>query len=260
MLNQKMDKKTYLKQFSRLVRWRLPAEEAEDVISDYKELLSIQPEDGQELVKKLGTPFAAVQQLKTAKEYKCWLVVFSALTLCSAFFFCGLFTGGDFGWRYSQAFNTAIFYLFIGLAAFWKWKSPRGKGKCPGLLSVMLGLLGTAAVLAALIAFWLIPIIQYLKGDVPFISGDWVAPLFAAVLRLDSGLAFILGITGLINSRLRDRRWLSVSTMAVTVLFIAMNMVLLMTSLSDPDAVCPAVMRLIPPAVIGILGVIWSLC
>ena len=58
-----MNKKMYLSRFSRLARWRLPADEAEDVIADYTELVAAQPEDGEALLKHLGSPFAAAMQI-----------------------------------------------------------------------------------------------------------------------------------------------------------------------------------------------------
>lgn len=134
-----MDKKTYINQFSKLVRWRLPSEEAEDVIADYEELLSAHPEDGAALVKTLGDPVLAAKLLGAAREYLCWMAVFSLLSLNMLFFVFNLFNC----WMDYHKYQTYLFYFSIGLIAFWRWKNPKKKEeKCPGLWPAMLGAAG----------------------------------------------------------------------------------------------------------------------
>lgn len=92
-------------------------------------------------------------------------------------------------------------------------------------------------------------------------AGDWVAPVLLTVLRLNGVAAFILGMRGIINSRMRNRRWLAVGAMGLTVLFLSLIMVLLIRSLSEPEAGFLAMKYLmILPSMIGMIGVIWTLC
>lgn len=90
-----LNKQTYLKRFSRLVRWRLPAGEADDVTADYAELIEAHPQDGEALLKNLGTPFAAAMHLKSFREYRRWMTVFVLLGLCLVYFLCAVYQGMD---------------------------------------------------------------------------------------------------------------------------------------------------------------------
>lgn len=69
----------YLKKFSRAVRWRLPPQESEEAIADYRELI-FQPErDESKLVEELGDPVQATHLLTDVKAYRRWLAVFAVL-------------------------------------------------------------------------------------------------------------------------------------------------------------------------------------
>ena len=69
-----LTKEKYLKKFSRAVRWRLPPQESEEAIADYRELI-FQPErDEGKLVEELGTPAQAAHLITDVKTYRRWLV------------------------------------------------------------------------------------------------------------------------------------------------------------------------------------------
>ena len=253
-----MNKQTYLKRFSKLIRWRLPSGEAEDAISDYAELLNAQPEDGEALLKNLGTPFAAAMQIKPAKEYYHWTVVSALLALCAVYFFCGLFAG--WYWRYTVAFNTVLFYFAVGLTAFWKWKSPRRKEKPSGLLPALLCMLIPIALLAAVLWFVLAMVSGLSNGNFDIPAWE-VAPVISTVLRLTGGISLAAALAGLIQCRTRDRRWFSVVVLALTLLFLCTAWFWMLKCLSDPDAILPMVQKtMVLPCIAGTAGVIWSLC
>ena len=74
-----LTKEQYLKKFSRAVRWRLPPQESEEAIADYRELV-FQPErDESKLVEELGEPVQAAHLLTDVKAYRRWLAVFAVL-------------------------------------------------------------------------------------------------------------------------------------------------------------------------------------
>ena len=76
-----LTKEQYLKQFSRAVRWRLPPQESEDAIADYRELI-FQPErDESKLVEELGGPVQAAHLLTDVKTYRRWLKIFAVLAV-----------------------------------------------------------------------------------------------------------------------------------------------------------------------------------
>ena len=74
-----LTKEQYLKKFSRAVRWRLPPQESEEAIADYRELI-FQPErDESRLAEELGEPVQAAHLLTDVATYRQWLKVFAVL-------------------------------------------------------------------------------------------------------------------------------------------------------------------------------------
>ena len=74
-----LTKEQYLKKFSRAVRWRLPPQESEDAISDYRELIFQEERDESRLVEELGEPVQAAHLLTDVRTYRRWLAVFAVL-------------------------------------------------------------------------------------------------------------------------------------------------------------------------------------
>lgn len=252
-----MDKKVYLSRFSKLVRWRLPADEAEEVIDDYTELLTSYPEGGTALVKALGDPEVAVKLLGITGEYACWMTTFSVICISLLYFLFELLGGLSLYYigriNYFFHLDSVLFYLSMGLIILWKWKSPKRKGRCPGLLPTILGMLFPAAMLAASWGF------LYYLYTIDF-SIDWPYPIFKSALYLAGFISFAAALAGLIQYRIRDRRWLIVTAMAVTILFVSMELFLLISSLDNKDAVLPAMRYIMRHVIAGTVGVSWTLC
>lgn len=246
-----LNKQTYLKRFSRLVRWRLPAGEADDVTADYAELIEAHPQDGEALLKNLGTPFAAAMHLKPFREYRRWMTVFVLLGLCLVYFLCGLFTRA---WTL-HALNTWLFYLSTGLACFWKWKLAKGKrGKCPGLVPAVLGLLGCEVFLAGAAALLLYSFSRHM------LPGEWYGPVIYSVLRGMGCLAFGAGFWGLIRCRTRDCRWLALTVLGLVLLSFCLTTTLFLRSLNNISILAFwAGRQIVAPVAIGMIGVIWTL-
>ena len=74
-----LTKAQYLSKFSRAVRWRLPPQESEEAISDYRELIFQEERDESKLVEELGEPAQAAHLLTDVKSYRRWLAVFAVL-------------------------------------------------------------------------------------------------------------------------------------------------------------------------------------
>ena len=79
-----MEPSPYLIRLSRIARWRLPPKEAADVISDYSEIMAIDPRLYEDQCKDYGTPKQAVKQLTTFADYGRWMAVFLVLAACLA--------------------------------------------------------------------------------------------------------------------------------------------------------------------------------
>lgn len=244
------DKQIYLEQFSKLIRWRLPTGEAEDVIADYTELLAAQPEDGKALLKHLGSPFAAAMHLKPFWEYRRWMTVFALLGTCLVYFLCGLFTRA---WTL-HTFNTWLFYLAVGLSSLWKWRRAGGKrDRCPGLLPAMLGLLGFGVVLAVGTAVLLYAFSLHMM------PGKWYGPVIYSVLRGTGCVSLGAGLIGLIRCRTRNCRWLALTVLSLTLLIFCLTTVWFLRSLNNISILqFWAGRHIVLPAIAGMIGVIWT--
>ena len=78
-----MDKHTYMRQFARQVRWRLPKAEADGILADYEELLGQRLADQDaDLVQDLGSPHQAARLLTERKPYYSWLILFCGMVCC----------------------------------------------------------------------------------------------------------------------------------------------------------------------------------
>ena len=76
-----LTREQYLKKFNRAVRWRLPPQESEEAIADYRELVLEEERDESKLVEELGEPVQAAHLLTDVRTYRRWLKVFAVLTL-----------------------------------------------------------------------------------------------------------------------------------------------------------------------------------
>ena len=101
-----LTKEQYLKKFSRAVRWRLPPQESEETIADYRELIFQEERDESKLVEELGTPAQAAHLITDVKTYRRWLAVFAVLAF-------GLFLQTKWIW-------TAWYrFTFNGMRVWW---------------------------------------------------------------------------------------------------------------------------------------------
>ena len=75
-------KQDYMARLSRAARWMLPPDESEEVIADYRELVTQNPLPEEELYRELGNPVEAVRLLADESERKRWNRVFCVLALC----------------------------------------------------------------------------------------------------------------------------------------------------------------------------------
>ena len=67
-----MDKQTYLKKFSRIVRWKLPKSEADAVLADYNEMFSEYSGGNKEIpIQEFGKPAQAAQFLFEPNSFFC---------------------------------------------------------------------------------------------------------------------------------------------------------------------------------------------
>lgn len=246
-----MDKQTYLKKFSRAVRWRLPKSEADEVLADYEDMLS-QCCGKNVPIQELGEPTQAAKLLSEPKTYYHWLVVLGLMVFClllSEF----LLLRANFS-HYPSGLIYTLFLLGAAVSLIWfrprrreDRKSPFPKKLLPMLLGLLMVVVAAAVIMASLIiqAWEFIPPVLY--GRVAH-----------GTLLLAGAFATILGLFGLIQARLSDRRWCSLYVMGLTGLA---ECVLVLALLSSPALGASASAWLIPYTYhLGIIGVAGLIC
>ena len=98
----------YLKKFSRAVRWRLPPQESEEAIADYRELIFQEERDETKLVEELGEPVQAAHLLTDVRTYRRWLAVFALLAV-------GLFLLAKWAWTGMTTLSAAASALIVSI-------------------------------------------------------------------------------------------------------------------------------------------------
>lgn len=209
----------YFSRLSRAARWYLPPAEAAEVAEDYREIVAGRSED--ELRQDLGTPWAAVRQLAQPKAYRRWLAVFLALSACVLLPSADVIRG-MLSWLFDLCLNDitrtpryAELMLPLGTALALVWFQRNGK-KEPVLPRRIVPLL----VLLLLGMSW----VSFLGWVLFSERWDILNSLFPTervwlhrlTLGLNAFAAGTVGITGLINARLTDRRWRAVYTLGLT--------------------------------------------
>ena len=126
-----LTKEKYLKKFSRAVRWRLPPQESEEAIADYRELI-FQPErDEGKLVEELGTPAQAAHLITDVKTYRRWLAVFVVLAFGLFLQAKWLWTAGGVTFNGVRVWWNPVLVMVIGLPLSLYWFQRHGQKNGP---------------------------------------------------------------------------------------------------------------------------------
>lgn len=254
-----MDKQTYLKKFSRIVRLKLPKPEADAVLADYNEMFSEYSGENKEIpIQEFGKPAQAAQFLSEPKAYHRWLVLFCALAFClllSEFFLLRA--------KFNHYPTVRMYILLIlGCAGSLIWFRPQQgeKQKSPlpqRLLSMLLVLLALVIAVAAIMAGLSLKVWAFIPPGLYGRVAYWA-------LLLAGTVATIFGLFGLVNARLSDRRWCSLYIMGLTILAECVLVLALLVNMSLDTASAgwwvPYVTNLGVMGIAGLIGVGISLC
>ena len=241
-------KSDYMTRLTRAVRWRLPRQEAEDIIADYQDMVGTPPRPDAELVRDLGSPVQAVKLLTQPRPYRLWLAVFALLSACVLLPAAALLTGTSvfrFLWQYGLSSNRLWqVSLPVGLILSLVWFRRHG-AKAPRLprtiLPVLLLLLaGIAAVWWLLWQFAIFPNgaitsdpqLQMIFFGLPSVRIGPVGYILHGALAWASAAAGVVGIVGLVKARTGDRRWLAAYTLGLTLVAINVSVLTFLTSTS----------------------------
>ncbi len=232
-------KKDYMTRLERAARWRLPRQEAEDVISDYRDIVGDPPRPEEELLRDLGKPRDVIRPLVQKKPYYTWLAVFAVMAACVLI--PGHSGFGIYSWElYRLCFRQGGFdlgpvFALLGAVLALVWfqrrrdepKSPIPKGIIIAL-AVLLAWIGLVFLfhwvilhdLDGFLAIWgmmepligprgrLVPRSEYLSRWAMCLLPHFVS--YAALYWL-------------VKARISDRRWTAAYILTLTAIVISME-------------------------------------
>ena len=235
-------KKDYMTRLERAARWRLPPQEAEDVISDYREMVGDPPRPEEELLRELGKPRDAVRPLTRKWPYRIWLAVFLVMSFCVLTLSFSQFDirswliyFEDYFYGTRDNLSRVVTALGAVTALVWFHWQGRKAARLPKAIPILL---------AALLA-WCGGVILYcwafsrdfygfldIWGTMPTLIGPNAGEPISVSLFLPLDLmaygSLVLSLAGvawLVKARTGDRRWAAVYIMALTAILAALNVV-----------------------------------
>ena len=265
-----LTKEQYLKKFSRAVRWRLPPQESEEAIADYRELIFQEGRDETKLVEELGNPVQAANLLTDVKAYYRWLKVFAVLAF-------GLLLLVKWDWTGWVRLNFTllewwwypVWVMAVGLPLSLYWFRRHGQKNGPLSRRLVLALI-TELIAGSGVIYW----IWDISGRILFYSQSASGAIEVStqeVHRLISAMMYVgtfsalAALAGLVLAKRYDRRWLALYalglTVAVMIAFTTFVMKSMDLSAPAPYEFQPYVFaRLLPIGAVGLIGTGVALC
>lgn len=268
-----LTREQYLKKFSRAARWRLPPQESEEAIADYRELIFREERDESKLVEELGEPVQAAHLLTDVKTYRRWLKIFAVLAfglfLLAWWSWTGIpfihFSSWDWG-MFGEGWR-GIAVLAVGLALSLYWF--RRHGQKNGPLSKRL-VLALAVVLIAgcrvMYGIWDVTgALIYEQVSVNTWQYRQQVYLVITAMMYVGTLSALAAFAGLVLAKCYDRRWLALYILGVTVAamigFVTFNFKGINLDYPTADMIRSYLFaRLIPIGAVGLIGTGVALC
>ncbi len=264
-------RRDYLSRLSRAARWYLPPAEAAEVLEDYREIVAGRSEE--ELRRDLGTPRAAMRQLAQPKAYRRWLMVFFVLSACVLLPAVDPILEGlsltvwlsgisHMFWNSNGSIarlSVPLFPLGIVLPLAWFQRNGR-KGRALSKRTLPIFALILLGIAWVWFLFWAILAERFDVIDFLFPDLTWTVRLITCLNILIAGAA---GMTGLIKSRLEDRRWRAMYIWGLTGVVLNSFLWQTFTRMNLESSVGwqgPYWIRLIFITAVGLLGTGVSLC
>lgn len=243
-------KKDYMAKLERAARWRLPPQEAKEVVSDYLDMFGTPPRSEEELYREVGDPEQVVKLLVSPpRAYRIWLAVFFAMSACILLLGISPTMLGYPFWRLffdgwaEHPIGPVIAVLGAVTALVWfhrqGQKGERLSKAIPILLAVCLAFIGAvmwfcwacARDFDGFLSMW---------GTVK----TWIGPntsqaasfyLLRVAMCYGCTVVAIVGEVGLVKARTGDRRWAAVYVLALAAMLTAL-LVLYWTGRMDVTA------------------------
>lgn len=263
-----LTREQYLKKFSRAARWRLPPQESEEAIADYRELIFREERDESKLIEELGEPVQAAHLLTDIKIYRRWLKVFAVLAF-------GLFLLAKWSWTglVSVNFNQAdepwypVWVMAVGLALSLYWFRRHGQKNGPPSKRLVLAL---AVVLIAgcgvMYGIWDITgALIYEQVSVNTWQFRQQVYLVITAMMYVGTFSALAAFAGLVLAKCYDRRWLALYILGVTAAamigFVTFNLKGMDLDYPTADVLRAYLFaRLIPIGAAGLIGTGVALC
>lgn len=231
-------KKDYMTRLERAARWRLPRQEAEEVIADYRDIVGTPPRPEEELIREVGRPEQVVRLLVSpSRAYRIWQAMFAAMAVCILLPALAPLPAGPFVLIHHYASGSplplALMILGVGLSIVC-FRRRKGEAKATLPWAIPLVLLVLLIVLIA--DGWLIyqisifpnglydgrPISYGLRCPPPEDLNSAVYHITTVLEWVGCGAAGILGVAALVLARTRDRRWAAVYALSFTVVALSL--------------------------------------
>ena len=260
----------YLSRLTRAARWYLPPAEAAEVLEDYREIVEGRTEE--ELRREVGSPRETARRLAQPKAYRRWLAVFLVLSACvllpavdpileelslTAWLF-----GSHMFWNSNGSIarlSMPLFPLGIVLPLAW-FQRNGGTGRAPSKRTLPIFALILLGIAWVWFLFWVILAERFDVIDFLFPDLAWTVRLIICLNTLIAGAA---GMTGLIKSRLEDRRWRAMYIWGLTGVVLNSFLWQILTSMTFESSAGwqgPYWIRLAFITAAGLLGTGVSLC
>lgn len=271
-------KKDYMVRLERWARWMLPRQEAEDVISDYREIVGTPPRPEGELIRDLGRPRGVIRPLAEKNAYYTWLAVFAVMAACILMLGISPTAIGFPIWLFFfdiwKEYPLGPFLAVPGAAAALVWFRWQGQKKnhlpraIPILLAVLLAYIGGVLLFCwaniqdheGFTAMW--GTMRTLVGPYSIVYRSIYLSMLAMIYTCP--LIALAGILGLVKARTGDRRWAAVYMLALTAILAALLVVHLATnaivSQNAEEIAREMLIRCSVAAVTGLIGTGVALC
>lgn len=278
-------KKDYMTRLERAARWRLPRQEAEDVIADYRDIVGNPPRSEEELRREVGDPEQVVKLLVSPpRAYRVWQVVFGGMAACALLLGLSPLPGGArLWWFLSSRYLLNVFCLgdvlpLLGMVTALVWFRRKGQklARLPRAVPILLAVavIWSAGVLATDWLWMNDPMgFSALLGEVPvrvlWVNLGYTTPLSVLLLgdALEWGGCFamaLLAVYALVKARTGDRRWAAVYIAALTAVLLSWQALTFLSSMTldgtTPGWWLPAFRNWAICAAVGLAGTGVALC
>lgn len=217
-----MKQKNYLARLCRTARWRLPPEEAAEMINDYTELTAGRSDE--ELIQDLGRPKEAVEKVRilyAPRELNAWRIVFGVLCFLLLLFYKQMMMViPHLAIPYAD-----VYLLFLPAAilpnAWFLWHRKKHNLKSQPLPRTLLAFISCILIITIIFTLYIYHAFTiYPSLEIPPDSSIISSPIIRnSVLFVEVFVYLTLAVAfyALIKARMYDRRWRALYIFCISV-------------------------------------------